>query len=288
MKKLISVALVTAVLTACGESPSSSTDADTPVDNVPVSKATIAVGDMGVASYDDANGTLVVQISLDGDSPLQPYIAAGALNGYSRFTQQDDALDRKFTAFAGEADDGSIQAVVAMDGGQFNKFFGGAAITQNTYTAPTTGLASYAGAYVGLTNIGPGLNIPVGADDSLTPFDTTPVTGTVFLNADFAGNNVNGAIYDRVFDPEGLAINLQDTVLTVTDFAADGSFDGTAQLPDQVGTGTYTGAFGGTGASHIAGIISLESNFLDKATDSNGDPFVILVDTTNAQETGIL
>lgn len=287
MKKMLSVAIATALMAACGESRDSE-DAGTGGGTPPasVTDASIVVGDITSTSFDSGNGTLVVQIPLDGGDVLQQYVAAGSLNGYTKFTLQDDPLDRAFAAFAAESADGSVQAVVAMDGGQFNRFFGGATITQNSYTAPTSGLVSYAGAYVGLTNVGPGLPIPLGADPSLTPGSTSDITGTVFLNADFAGNNVNGAIYDRVLDFDGVDVDLQTVILTATDIAADGSFNGSVEFEDLSSVGSYDGAFGGTNAANVAGIVSLGDGFLEGAL-INGTETAIFDEVIGEAEIGI-
>lgn len=268
MKKILSIAIVTALVAGCGEErdPASDPGTDPGTDPVTGADGAVVVGDITSASFDSADGTLTVQIALDGDDVMQEYVAAGSRDGYSKFTQQDDPLDRAFTAFAGESDDGSVQAVVAMDGGQFNRFFGGGTITQNNYTAPTTGLVSYSGAYVGVTNVGPGLPTG-GADPSITPGSTTDITGTVFINADFTDSQLNGSIYDRVFDPDGEAIDLQTVVMTVTSIGDDGLFTGVVEFEDLAGVGTYTGAFGGDDAASVAGIVSLGEGFLEGATD---------------------
>lgn len=275
MKNILGVVALAALVAGCGEpndsdsgtAPSPDPAPDPGTDPVGLVDGVTVVGDVTSTSFNSTNGTLTVQVTLDGDDVMQAYTAAGDLDGYSRFTQQDDPLDRAFTAFAREADDGSIKAVIAMDGGQFNRYFAGGTIDQDSYTAPTSGLTSYAGAYVGLSNVGTGQPIPVGADPSLTPEAATEITGTVFMNADFTDNSVNGAIYDRVFDPNGQAIDLQTVVMTVTSIGADGSFNGSVEFQDLTGVGTYTGAFGGDDAANVAGIVSLGEGFLDGATD---------------------
>lgn len=227
----------------------------------------IASGDVGTATYDAEAGTLTVQIALDGDDVLQEYTGAGNLNGYARFTIQDDPLDREFTAFAAESDDGALQAVVVMDGGQFNRYFGGGLVQQVAYTAAPAGLASFAGDYVGLSNIGSLLTTSNGADPSLVPEAATQITGDVFLNVDFTDGYVNGSIYDRVFDPEGdTPVNLQTIILTATDFGQDGQFSGAVEFEDLSSVGTYEGALGGSEASSIAGVISLTEDFLTGST----------------------
>ena len=226
----------------------------------------LIVGDIAGASFDNAAGTLAVQIGFDGSESLQPYVAAGTVNGYSRFTIQDDPLDREFQAFARESDDGQLQAVVVTDGGQFNRFFGGGIVIQNSFEPVTTGLASYAGDYVGITNVGPDLVTGNGADVSTVPGSSTEITGTVFINADFADGLVNGSVYDRVFDPDGFNIDLPTIVLTVTEFGENGQFTGDVEFEDLTPVGNYDGAFGGDETQSIATVVSLGEGFLEGAT----------------------
>ncbi len=268
MRKTLSIAFLTAFAAGCGESGGSDTDTDTDTgtDTVTIADGTVVVGNVTSASFDSTAGTLTVQVPLDGSDVLQEYVADGTRDGYSRFTLQDDLLDREYTAFAAESTDGSLVGVVVIDGGQFNRFFGGGSITQNSYTAPTTGLVSYAGAYVGVTNVGDGLATG-GADASLTPEAATEISGLVFLNADFTDNAVNGAIYDRVFDPDGVAYDLPTIVMTAADIEDDGLFTGAVEFGDLTSVGTYTGAFGGDDAASVAGIISLTEGFLEGAED---------------------
>ena len=262
MKKILTFAAFAAVMAGCGESDDGDSDEPT-TPTTSTSDAQIVVGDVSSSSFNSTDGTLTVQINLDGDDTLQEYVAAGTLNGYSRFTQQDDDLDRAYTALAGESDDGSVQATVVIDGGQFNRYFGGGTVTQNNYTAPTSGLVSYAGDYAGVSNVGPVADNPNNADPSLLPATAVDVTGTVFINADFTDNVLNGAVYDRVMDYDGTDIDLQDVVLTVTSIEADGSFTGSVEFGDLTPVGGYDGAFGGDDASSVAGVVSLTEGFLE-------------------------
>ncbi len=277
MKKMLCITILSAFVAGCTGGTDDNDDGGDSGGGGnpdPVANAAVVVGDVTSAAFDNDGGTLAVRITLDGDDALQQYVAAGTLNGYSRFTQQDDGLDRAFTALAGESADGSVQAVVAMDGGQFNRYFGGAVVNQDSYTAPTSGLASYAGAYVGLVNIGPAAgSIPAGADPSLYPFTTTDVTGSVFLNADFTDNQVNGSIYDRVFDPDGDAFDLQTIVLTATAISGNGGFSGDVELGDLTNVGSYDGAFGGANAANVAGVVSLGEGLFEGSTVPGADDF---------------
>ena len=201
-----------------------------------------------------------MSITLDADVENQVYTRAVIydVNGYQAYTTQDDPLDRMFTAFGGVSADGVTTAVVAMDGGQFTKYFGGAVYNATSYSAPSAGLSSYAGKYVGLTNV----STRDGTLDSIAPAALLPdratrTQGDVFINADFTDNQLNGAIYNReVLDDSPL--NVDSTVyLTPTGIAADGSFTGTAAQSiggaAPVPVGEFTGTFGGANASGLAG-----------------------------------
>ncbi|MEL6683427.1 MAG: thymidylate synthase [Pseudomonadota bacterium] len=262
MRKIFCIAVLPAYAAGCERSDDGSSADDGSTDagggvSTPVSGNSVAVGDVDGVSYDATADTLTVTIALDADTDTATYTAAGQVGTYDRFTQQDEPTDRIFTAFAKTSTDGSITGVAVSDGGQFNRFFGGAQVVQNDYTAPTSGLVSYAGDYVGLLNFGPdGPAVP----DPVQPVQSEEVTGTVFLNADFnSSGQVNGAIYDR----SGATIgNLPDIVLTATDIDTDGTFSGAAELDDLTGVGSYSGVFGGANATSVGGAIDLEPGFL--------------------------
>ncbi|WP_019954173.1 hypothetical protein [Yoonia vestfoldensis] len=220
-------------------------------------------GDLDAFAFNGTD-TLSVQISLESDDVLQAYTQDGApINGYIRFVQQDDPLDRFATAFAKRSDDGSVDGTVVLVGGQFNRFFGGAGATQNNYSAPAGGLASYTGEYIGLLNRGPAApGVPGGTPDVLIPRTATPVTGEVFVNADFADNLINGAIFNREFGADGTGTELADIVLVVGGILPDGTFSGDVELRDLTGIGSYSGTFGGQNASAVAGMVELQPGFL--------------------------
>ncbi len=291
MKNFVSMAALLALLAACGDGQpfddvtdpdtggGTDTDGEVPVNGVPAAVA----GDMKAASYNADTGTLLVQISLDGDDVLQAYTSAGAVGGYDRFTQQDDPLDRAFTAFAGESTDGSVTAVVAMDGGQFNRYFGGITFTQDGYVAPDSGLASYAGNYVGLLNFGPPVgNAPGGTPGEVIPRQSFQVTGEVFLNADFTDNLVNGAIYNRSSDFGAML----SVALIVADVGSNGAFEGIVEISDGdpladapgATVGTYAGTFGGTNAAGVAGGIFLDGDFLGDTFENENEYGIFVLD----------
>lgn len=287
------------LLSACGGGGSNPFDeddveveTDTPVidDGEVVSSDGIPAALSGVGgavnlesvAYDPDAGTLAVDLfaldRTDSDIPLQDYVFNQNLTdlapGYEVYSFQDDALDRMFVAIVAQSDDGSVLGAAVMDGGQFNRFFGGGFYaTDGNYTPGTgendTGLVSYAGNYAGLTNLDADgselLAVPAGTDASLLPGQPAQVTGSVFINADFGDNAVNGVIYDRAFEnlnPGFGPLALEDVVLIPTAITDTGTFFGTAENPAQEGIGSYGGTFGGTEASGVAGVIALDGDFI--------------------------
>lgn len=244
-------------------------------------------GDLQRIAYDPGDpadpddDTLVVELSALDQSPvLAEYERNSALDvpGYVAFSVQDDPLDRIFVAYAATSEDGSVSAGVAGDGGQFLKFFSGAFYERHgDFSMPTTGLVSYAGSYVGITNLNDldqdqRLPIPPGTDPSLYPYQPRVTTGSIFLNVDFDDNAVNGAIYDREFtdgDP------LDNVYLVDGEIDANGEFLGTTEMADTNGpitTGSFGGIFGGIDASSVAGVVALDTIFLpDDARESSFD-----------------
>jgi len=216
-------------------------------------------GDLDAAAFDETAETMVVFITLDGDDVEQTYVRTASLDtgGYQAYTLHDDPLDRHFTAFGKTSEDGSTSAVLVLDGGQFNRFFAGTQVSASTYAAPTTGLTSYAGEYVGLTNIGTRTGTLIsGADDVLLPERGIRTTGTVFINADFGDNQINGAIYDRAA-LDGGTFDTPDIILTPTDITSSGTFAGGVEYTDLTPVGQYTGVFGGDNAAAVAGSVNL-------------------------------
>ena len=239
----------------------------------------VTVGALQSASFDE--GVVRVRIALDGeDDRLQAYVAdAGTpfVNGYSRFTQQESGLNRAYAALAREGE--GLIAVVAMDGGQFNRFFGGATVVQDSYTTPDEGLIYYQGNYAGLLNFDGELSaVGVDAPDVIRSLSPNDITGKVYLIADFVDvgrNGIEGAVYDRVanISVDGIAdpatTNLKPLILVAGTINADGTFAGRAEFDNSDGAGSYSGAFGGTEAAQVAGIIALSGDFVKGATDAS-------------------
>jgi hypothetical protein len=243
------------------------------------------------AAYDADAETLELQISgLDTTPIVATYerIPKLDLPGYQAFKVQEDALDRMFIALAAESQDGSVRAVTAADGGQFNRYFGGGYYERDGSfdrptigTGPQAGQVSYAGDYAGVTNVGaPGnpdvIPVPGGTDPSLIPEQPSRVSGDIFLNVNFADNLVNGSIYNRVL-VDG-KFQLADVVLLPTDITEDGTFEGTAEGPipdeDEV-AGTFGGVFGGTDSASVAGVVSLTEFESDAEEEQEHGVFVL-------------
>lgn len=264
MNKFIMLSAAAALLTACADAAAvdgEEDDGNNP--DVVVSNGTVSLGDLSAADFDAGDNELTVVITLDGNNVQQLYDFEGSDDSgtYSEFSQQLDSTDRIFTGFGAQSSDGSVQAVVVSDGGQFNRFFGGAFATQNDFEAPASGIVNFSGAYIGLVNFPDGPSDGgVDGSDSSVPRASGQVTGDVFFKADFADNAVNGAIFNRELGGE----DLPEIVLTIGSIAADGSFTGTAELIDLTGVGQYSGVFGGDGATSVAGVIRLEDGFLDE------------------------
>lgn len=297
MSRLFTVIAVTALLAGCDSSnPFDDTDVVVDPDPAPVIDpenpvspngipAALTGGNLESVEYDPSAGTLSVDMAAldrnDEEIPLESYVPNAALTalapGYQVFSYQDDALDRMFVAIVAQDTSGSVVGAVVMDGGQFNKFFGGGFYaTDGSYTpgsaANDTGLVSYAGNYAALTNIiaeGDQLMTPNGSpDDSILPSQPGQITGSIFINADFGDNTINGAIYDRALVNVGpTVVGIPDVVLTPTAITDAGSFFGVVENDEQDAVGNYGGTFGGTEAAGVAGVTNLEGDWLPNVED---------------------
>ena len=249
---------------------------DEPAD--PIVPADIA-GNVTSVTFDAANQTLVVTgVNLDNTPVDTVYTRNPALdrNGFQAYTNQDGALERHFTAYV--AENGSVRAATVSSPSPRNRTFRGAFFERDgAYDPPDvtadTGVVTYAGTYVGLTNIGD----PNGSDlidtnvtpGVLQPGQALSTDGDVLLSADFADNSVEGNIFNRrLIDTNGNALsNLPSLVLIVAPIQTDGTFDGAIEYDisdglgntdgDFVNVGSYAGIFGGENARQVAGGITL-------------------------------
>ncbi|WP_322895074.1 MULTISPECIES: hypothetical protein [unclassified Yoonia] len=269
MTRLVIAMMALAVLSACDAVSvlDESAAPPAPVNIVPEAIA----GDLKAASYAAATDTMVIRITLDANTLDAVYARDDRflVPGYLAFTTQDDPLDRFVTAFYRSSADGSVQASLVMDGGQFTKYFGGTTFGQTgTYTAPAQGLASYAGTYVGMLNIGTrDGTLPSDQTGERLPGRAVRVTGDVFLNADFTNGAVNGIVDGRTFGDTVTGLfdagdPMPSIFLVPAPIAANGSFAGGVENRAEDSLGTYAGTFGGSNAAGVAGGIRLTGDFL--------------------------
>lgn len=283
MKKVFGMMVAAALLAACNDRSALTDDEvaqpDTGGGAGSVGGATASLGDVDSGTLE--NGVLTVVVALDGEDAIQEYALTGDVNGYDRYDQQETPINRAFTAIAGSSsEENELVAIVTMDGGQFNRFFGGAVLEQGDFSAPDSGFVYYQGDYAGLVNAGAALPPGGGAPDAVTPFGVGEVVGSVYLIADFTDNATEGTIYGRQVDIGGGFIDLEDVVLITSDIAADGTFNGTVELGDLSGVGTYSGAFGGDDAAFAGGLVALDDGAYEGIFEEG-------VDTSNLQEYGL-
>ncbi|UYV35994.1 thymidylate synthase [Rhodobacteraceae bacterium D3-12] len=250
----------------------------------------IVRGDVHRIIYAPGDGTITIEgIALDESQISSIYTRNAAFDrpGYQAYVAQDDQLDRQSIAFLRQTgNSGAVRGGVVVTGGQFNRVIAGNFVERDgNYTPPSadlvqdgspdTGLVSYAGTYVGLTNGGPELPVT----DPTIPTEIRPnqprvVTGNVFINADFAQNRINGAITDRTrtLASGGGDLSLPSIALIVTDIAADGTFEGSVEYSIKQAPGTpgdysgvvdssigdYGGILGGPNAEGIGGAVVLK------------------------------
>lgn len=193
---------------------------------------------------------------------------------YLAFTVQEDPLDRLFVALGNRSQDGSVAAFTVGEGGQFNRVQpGGQYVREGGFDKPEIGQGpgrgqvSYAGSYAGITNISYSngaalLPVPAGTDPGLIPGEAARVVGAVFLNANFADDEVNGAITGRqlISPVDGSVLqNLDSLALIISSIDDNGEFKGEVEFEGVINRdiGDYGGIFGGTDAESVAGLVTL-------------------------------
>lgn len=289
------------------------TPGDDTVNGIPASLA----NNLTNAVYDPDSGTLSLTLEGFDATPIVASFQRNAaldVNGYQAYTLQDDPLDRHFTALTRRSTDPgqSVKAGVAGDGGQFNYFYSGGYYERSgTYSAPSSGgqpqgLVSYAGDYVGVTNLNvdaasPANDLQTVADPNVPtvnrPSQARRVTGDIFLNVSFGDNSVNGSISNRQIldgDPavNGGILAVPDIVLVQGEIdGTTGTFTGSVEHAGRTGTtiGGFGGIFGGVAATAVGGVVTvdqidisdglgLENEFergvfvLDRCGTANDDP----------------
>lgn len=285
MKHLVAGAVMASLLAGCSDGNPFITDDSTDTGStIPSDVPDAIVSDLGSFTYDPVAQTLTITgLTLEADPINASYNRRPALDraGYEAYTAQESSLDRHATAYVKEVN--GTRAVVVLTGPQFGSFFGGAAYTRDGGFNPpavtaTTGLASYAGQYVGLLN-GSGSgedlipvdpSVPVG----LRPGQAAEVTGTILVNADFGDNSVNGRVTDRVF-VDAPATTMEDLDLDPTTIEANGSFTGTVAQNSQT-RGTYGGVFGSTDAGVVAGALFAQNHISTVSDEQEYGIFVLV------------
>ena len=242
--------------------------------------------DLVSGSAGDASVTVQVT-GLDG--PAVPVSFARNANldvpGYLAYTYQDDRLDRFFVAMVQNSADGAMLGSAVISGGQFNEYYGGTYYERITGYTPETGQVSYAGSYVGLTNLNLRgdqlIAVLPGDDPAVWPLQPFIISADIFINANFDEPTriANGAIYNRIIvDTDLIAANgnqpsadgeLLDLALTQAAIDADGNFTGQVVLPDRTVVGTYSGQFGGLNGSSVSGGLFLDGDWWDAADNEN-------------------
>ncbi len=247
--------------------------APNPISQIPGSLS----NNLEAAVFNTTTGTLTLRLAaLDAGTLDATYVRTEALDrpGYIAYTLQDDPLDRHVTAMVAQSADQTVKAGVASDGGQFNTFYSGGFYERNGVPdIPPTGLVSYAGTYVGVTNVdAPGdqlLPVSDGVPRENRPRQSAQTVGDIFLNVDFANNVVNGAITGRNFpqipDGAGAPQPLPTVILRSAAIDRDNGtfFGGLVQYggSDSPDIGDYGGIFSGTSvadaASAVGGVVTL-------------------------------
>jgi hypothetical protein len=223
-------------------------------------------------NYDAAGESITLRLAgIDGDAVDLTYVRKPALDvgHYQAYTVQEDALDRHYTTLAAESNDGRIRAGVTLDGGQFNRFFGGGFYERDgNFDQPpaANGQVAYAGDYAGITNMDAQPNdagydllpTPAGTDPAILPAQAARTRGRIFLDVNFNEGLMNGAVFDRAL-ADNAAITLPDIVLLSTTIDDEGGFFGDIELDGVLDTdiGDYGGMFAGTNAASVGGLLTL-------------------------------
>lgn len=265
-----------------GPGGTGNTTVDTTV-NVPAAIA----GNVTSVAFNATSGTLTVTgVNLDNVPVSTTYARTPSLDqdGFLAYTSQDDPLDRHFTALV--ASGTNVRAAAVSSPSPRNRTFKGAFFERDgAYDPPVvtedSGLVTYAGTYVGLTNISDpspqNLLSTTVTPEELQPGQALLTDGDVVLNADFADNQVEGNIINRrLLGSDGTQyFELPSLVLIVAPIDANGTFGGNIEYdvgdPRSATTGfvqvgTYAGLFAGIDSPEVAGAVEL-SQF-----DGSGNP----------------
>ena len=244
-------------------------------------------GSLTSFAYDPAAQSLTISgISFDEEDITAPYRRRTALDitaadgrvAYEAYTAQDDPLDEHTTAYIKSISD--VTAAVAVTGGQFTYYDGGSLFTRTGAYDPVTvsepgdtGLVSYAGSYIGMSNVN-GVNTDltptVGTPPAdILPYQASTVNGSIFINVDFVQNRIKGLIYRRTLTvPNAITgapvlENVPNLILVPTDVASDGTFTAAVQISPFTDVGNYAGVLGGSDSEAIAGSLYADNHFND-------------------------
>lgn len=299
MYRIIAASVALMALSACGDgNPFGDTTTDDDGDEAVVDFVIPeeVAGNLTNFAYDATNQTLsITGLQRDGDETTVSYIRKPGLDQgeYEAYTFQDDPLDEHTTVYVRQI--GDVTGAVAVTGGQFGFFTGGASFDRDGSFDPIpgnqaddTGLVSYSGDYIGLSDL-EGQNT-----DLLTvpasvvaprPAQAAVVTGRIFINVEFETNELSGAVFDREittgtrFDPavSTTTTGLPSLLLSPTQLNDDGEFNSTVEIDTGTRTtvGEYAGVIGGTDSEAIAGGLYAAEHFDD------------VIDVTGEEEYGV-
>ncbi|MEP4197534.1 MAG: hypothetical protein ABJL99_18075 [Aliishimia sp.] len=289
IRNLVSISALVA-LVACGDgSPFNNdvTDSDDGTSSdIPEEIASSVTG----FTYNPGEGTMTLSGTLrDGDEVTSTFFRQAALDSgpYQAYTLQDDPLDEHTTVYVRTVAD--VTAGVAVTGGQFTYYSGGANYGRSggfeaapVSEANDTGLVTYSGEYVGLTNLNgpendtlPITDPDIDVNSIIIPRQAGVVTGNVIINVSFDDNNLAGAITDRRVNSKVFGeFNVSDLVLVPTELTSDGTFVGEVELPfNRIDVGGYGGVIGSNQGEALAGGIFAEDHF-DDTLDDAGVPII--------------
>ena len=220
--------------------------------------------DITSATYNPTSNTLSVDAILDGSPLVATYARTPALDvqGYEAYSIKESSTQRSFIGLFKQNARGNLSAGAISDGGQANEILNGGTFTRvSLYTAPTSGLASYVGSYVGV----------IGYESSLAGVPPVIVQGDAVLNADFDRAVVNGGINNRQYVGQALPGALLPLALRITPIT-NGEFAGKVEYIGKANgaVGDYAGVFGGLNASDVAGVLVFNPFLGDSYTKETG------------------
>ena len=323
------MALVVGACGGSGTNPFTATDTSTTTATTTTTVSSgvpeVIANDLERISFNAENNTLTVTgLTQDGTSAVNEYryVADGFkeitlkdftpddpdnnpkysafVEGYTTFTQQNDALGRHSTAFV--ASRAGLQTGVVMTGGQFNNFFSGTFYERDgAFVAPSRFDVTYHGTYAAGINVaGPVTDLkPLTGTvdpDINTPQQSGYIRGLMFVNVDLNDMSVEGGIYNRTavldqtttfFDDDPGYLGLGNIVLVEGTLADDGSFAGKIENEGNTLTiGDFSGIIGGDAGQALAGGTRFET-FTD-AYENEIEYGIFVLDICEVGDTGTI